>query len=140
MLLYPSWSQKAPGKRLIHQTSFGGFMSIHPASIVVHNINQRVQYWVDQGKILARQDPEGDGYETWKEVFDQVFCDDISMRAFDMCRKAGSPLDYYDPDTSYEEDVLAFAQALDQWCAQHCTWDQPVALRVENRKKAALSF
>jgi len=43
---------------------------------------------------------------TWREKYNLIFSDDIS---------ANFTLDYYDPDTSYKEDVLAFMSALDEY-------------------------
>lgn len=43
---------------------------------------------------------------SWETKYELVFSKSISGRMF-----ALYPLDYYDPDTSYEEDVLAFCSA-----------------------------
>lgn len=43
----------------------------------------------------------------WEEKYDLIFSESISKAVFRLI-----DLDYYDPDTSYEEDVLAFVQAL----------------------------
>ena len=42
----------------------------------------------------------------WVDKYDMIFSDEISMNFH---------LDYYDPDTSYEEDVYYFKMALDEW-------------------------
>ncbi len=42
----------------------------------------------------------------WVDKYDMIFSDDISMKFH---------LDYYDPDTSYEEDVLAWVQAFESY-------------------------
>ena len=41
----------------------------------------------------------------WQDKYDMIFSDGISSMF---------SLDYYDPDTSYEEDVMAFMNALDE--------------------------
>jgi hypothetical protein len=49
----------------------------------------------------------------WDTAFSLVFSPALSQRVFALARELGSSLDYYDPDTTYEEDVRAFAGALD---------------------------
>jgi hypothetical protein len=41
----------------------------------------------------------------WEEKYDMIFSEEVSRKF---------SLDYYDPDTSYEEDVMAFMNALDE--------------------------
>ena len=41
----------------------------------------------------------------WEEKYDMIFSEEVSHKF---------SLDYYDPDTSYEEDVIAFMNALDE--------------------------
>jgi hypothetical protein len=50
-----------------------------------------------------------DEFLTWDEKYDQIFSEKISRKVFDLIR-----LDYYDPDTSYEEDVSAFMRAFNE--------------------------
>jgi hypothetical protein len=47
---------------------------------------------------------------TWNEKFDKIFNEEISGKVFSFIE-----LPYLDPDTSYEEDVLAFANALNDY-------------------------
>jgi len=42
----------------------------------------------------------------WSNKYDMIFSEDISGLF---------SLDYYDPDTSYEEDIMAFMRALDDY-------------------------
>ena len=46
---------------------------------------------------------------TWEEKYDQIFSEKISRKVFKMIR-----LDYYDPDTSYQDDVQAFMTAFNE--------------------------
>lgn len=46
----------------------------------------------------------------WEEKYELIFSDRISRFVFDNCS-----LDYYDPDTSYEEDVKAFVNAFNEY-------------------------
>jgi hypothetical protein len=57
-------------------------------------------------EIINRDDLE------WEQKYDKIFSDKISRKVQKLIR-----LDYYDPDTSYEEDVMAFASALNEWVA-----------------------
>jgi len=43
---------------------------------------------------------------SWNVKYDLIFSDDMSSKV---------KLDYYDPDTSYEEDVLAWIGAFDEY-------------------------
>lgn len=45
---------------------------------------------------------------SWDEKYKQIFCPEVSRTVFSLCH-----LDYYDPDTTYEDDVLAFVSAFD---------------------------
>lgn len=46
---------------------------------------------------------------TWKSKFDLVFSESISRRVFHLY----PDFKYYDPDTSYEDDVMAFVISLE---------------------------
>jgi hypothetical protein len=46
---------------------------------------------------------------SWEAKYDLIFSKDISRKVFDLI-----DLRYYDPDTSYEEDVKAFVNALNE--------------------------
>ncbi len=47
-----------------------------------------------------------------EEQYDFVFSDKCSKKAFSILKEVGKALDYYDPDTTYEEDMDAFISAL----------------------------
>jgi len=49
----------------------------------------------------------------WETKYDLIFSDSISHVVFEQVR-----LDYCDPDTSYEEDVVAFMQAFNEKMAR----------------------
>ena len=50
--------------------------------------------------------------EEWEAKYDMIFSDQLAKRI----RELMGPLDYYDPDTSYYEDVQAYVTALnDEW-------------------------
>lgn len=48
-----------------------------------------------------------DGALTWKDAYHAIFSNKIAFKIW----KTGCMPDYYDPDESYEEDVLAFYDA-----------------------------
>lgn len=48
-----------------------------------------------------------DSDSTWEIKYDLIFSDNISKAIY----QARPTFDYYDPDTSYEEDVRAFCNA-----------------------------
>lgn len=50
----------------------------------------------------------------WKTKFDLVFSDDLSLKVWEL----DPGFDYYDPDTTYEDDVRAFVDALQERVAE----------------------
>lgn len=46
----------------------------------------------------------------WRELYDVVFSVNVSQKIFDRFR-----FEYYDPDTSYREDVCAFINAFNEY-------------------------
>ena len=46
--------------------------------------------------------------------YDLIFSDKISRFVFNFFNTIRSPLEYYDPDTSYQEDVDAFMSAFNE--------------------------
>ncbi len=46
---------------------------------------------------------------SWEVKYDLIFSEQISRRVFTLIK-----LDYYDPDTSYQEDVTAFVNAFNE--------------------------
>jgi hypothetical protein len=50
-----------------------------------------------------------------EEKYDLIFSKNVSRQVFSLCREMGNSLDYYDPDTTYEEDVSAFVNALSDY-------------------------
>lgn len=50
--------------------------------------------------------------DPWRTVFGLVFSPVIAGRVRELCRSLGLGFDYLDPDSSYEDDVRAFAAGL----------------------------
>jgi hypothetical protein len=63
------------------------------------------------GKVIAAATEDNDPV-SWEKAYNAIFSDRVSKRVYELLRRIGSSMDYYDPDTSYEEDVRAFASAL----------------------------
>ena len=47
---------------------------------------------------------------SWEAKYDLIFSPEISQKVFELVR-----LDYYDPDTTYEEDVMAFFNSFKEY-------------------------
>lgn len=65
------------------------------------NLNNKVQQ-------LIKEDVD------WEIKYDLIFSKNVSRRIFTLLSELNIRFDYYDPDTSYEEDALAFANALNE--------------------------
>lgn len=52
----------------------------------------------------------------WEDKYDAIF----NLGIWQAMRNAGEPLpDYADPDTTYQEDVTAYMQAIEEWATLH---------------------
>ena len=67
-------------------------------------------------RLVARGHARGD----WAAVYDEVFSAAVSLRIRELFLVQGVKLDYPDPDTTYQADVLAFAKAIDDHFQQLC--------------------
>lgn len=85
-------------------------------------INELVQGYVEKAreqKLLDEEESKKGYYsdeaeKMWDTNFSLVFSDHISHRVRFLLDEMNMSMDYYDPDTSYEEDVCAYADALNQ--------------------------
>lgn len=75
-----------------------------PLPLLLSHIEQLLR-WVD----AAEQDS---GHEAWRTAYDLVFNRSNNKAMWTCLRQLNLDFDWYDPDTSYEEDVQAFASAL----------------------------
>ncbi len=66
------------------------------------SLNEKVQ------KLVTQDDVD------WELKFDLIFSPEVSRRIFQLFSELNVSFDYYDPDTSYEEDVQALANALEE--------------------------
>lgn len=64
-----------------------------------------MDYW-EKKKIYERAIKIMDSDLEWEKKYDMIFSEEISRKF---------QLNYYDPDTSYREDVMAFMYALDEY-------------------------
>lgn len=51
---------------------------------------------------------------SWEQKYELIFNKSMSREVFSWFKGVGLELNYYDPDTSYEEDVRAFMFAFDE--------------------------
>ncbi|PZR54614.1 MAG: hypothetical protein DI537_54850 [Stutzerimonas stutzeri] len=67
----------------------------------------------EQSQRERRENGEDVPYEDiWEKVFDAVFEGGISRKVIGLASKIGMSFDWYDPDTTYEEDATAFINEL----------------------------
>lgn len=62
----------------------------------------------------AEKNSANNSEKTWELAYDLIFNEKTSRQIFALFNDLGSRLDYYDPDTTYKEDVLAFTSAFDE--------------------------
>jgi hypothetical protein len=55
---------------------------------------------------------DGDSDAEWEKVFNAVFEGGVSRRVQKIASELGIGFDWYDPDTTYEEDARAFINGL----------------------------
>lgn len=48
---------------------------------------------------------------SWEAKYDMIFCKEVSQKA----KKLAPSFDWYDPDTTYEEDVMAFFNSFTEY-------------------------
>ena len=58
------------------------------------------------------------GQNVWEMAYNLVFSKDCAQRADALFKKLNIHFDYYDPDMDYNDDVLAYANALNSACEQ----------------------
>ena len=73
------------------------------------HLNRHIQSIVSNAYAM---DGTCDAQDPWEVAYNLVFSDAISREVYTTLRAMGQRLDYYAPDTSYEEDVQAFANAV----------------------------
>lgn len=56
---------------------------------------------------------------SWEEKYDLIFCKELSIKCFEIAKSLGEKIDYYDPDTSYQEDAEAFISAVNEYIAKY---------------------
>lgn len=53
-----------------------------------------------------------DGHVPWYVIYDEIFSKEVSQRIHALLHELHIHFDYCDPDTTYEEDVRAYVDAL----------------------------
>jgi hypothetical protein len=84
-------------------------LEIHTKALAdLNEINQRIQTMIEK----SQEKETADGNDSvWSTTFDLLF-PNLSSIAYQALEELNLSLDYYDPDTSYAEDIMAFANAL----------------------------
>ena len=77
-------------------------------------LNRSVQAIIEAARVN-----ESKADDPWELAFSHVFNASVSGRIADLCKFANLKLEYYDPDTTYEEDVRAYADALNDLVTHH---------------------
>ena len=62
---------------------------------------------------LAVENNEDSWVDYWEILYNKIFSEKFSLKLRD---KYNLYLDYCDPDTTYEEDVVAYINALNYYC------------------------
>lgn len=62
--------------------------------------------------IEAARSGNPDYADLWEEAYDTIFSDKVSHRVWDAFEKLKVHFEYYDPDMGYDDDVLAFYNAV----------------------------
>lgn len=84
------------------------FMQL-PAWSELNKLNNRLQSLVAD---TLTADATTGHRDPWEATYEVVFSSEVSKRVYVALSDMGQRLDYYDPDSSYEDDVLAFASAV----------------------------
>ena len=82
-----------------------------PAWPMLKSLNNQLQQLVSN---TMNQSVLSDKTDPWETAYGLVFSDLLSKPVHNALRELNQRLDYYDPDTSYEDDVLAFAHAVNE--------------------------
>ena len=78
---------------------------------VLQGLNRQIQSIVENARAMTSAGTDND--EAWGAAYDLVFSDALSRRVYATLSSMNQELSYYDPDGTYEEDVEAFAYAVD---------------------------
>lgn len=73
-------------------------------------INDTMHTYIDN----VKSQEEDQQYSHWETAYDLIFSENLSRKVYSLLEKLNTRLDYYDPDTSYQEDLEAFANAFDE--------------------------
>ena len=66
------------------------------------NLNSKIQRLMNEDEKVIN----------WELKYDLIFSEEVSRKVFFLVKELGTSLEYYDPDSSYEEDLRAFSEAL----------------------------
>ena len=95
--------------------SFNGIETATPKEIAEYLEYLHDTAWEKAGYKTGEEDGEYEAYEIWKKLYDFVFSEEISKKIYERFGE----LDYYDPDTSYYEDVTAYINAFKEFAENY---------------------
>jgi len=95
-----------------------------PIVTELFEINTFVQNAIE---VARNEAGENCDHDPWATAYGLVFSKNCSQRADALFKQLNVEFDYYDPDTSYEEEVEAFASALNNSCQQIAVFYPSVA-------------
>lgn len=76
-----------------------------------------INVFVQHAIAVARDtDSDNHDHDRWATAYGLIFSKACSQRAYALFKTLNVDFDYYDPDTSYQEDVEAFATAFHHSC------------------------
>lgn len=78
---------------------------------VLQGLNRQIQSIVENARAMTSAGADND--EAWGAAYDLVFSPALCRRVYATLSSMNQELSYYDPDGTYEEDVEAFAYAVD---------------------------
>jgi len=84
-----------------------------------------------QNAIAVARDPahKNQDRDPWATAYGLVFSKTCSLRANALFKELNVDFDYYDPDTTHQEDVEAFATALNNSC-EHVAAFYPALAKI----------
>lgn len=64
-------------------------------------------------------DPTGNDWGVWEPIYDKVFSSNESISICKRVKRLVPDFTWFDPDTTYKEDVCAFFWALNEYIYEH---------------------
>jgi hypothetical protein len=95
-----------------HQHTFEKLLKLFDAMENYVNTAQEQEYKDKDRTDETDEKMSRDAYALWDTTYSLVFNKNLSTKIKDCLAELNVDLEYYDPDTSYKEDVLAYYEAV----------------------------